>query len=221
MKKAFFFDMDGVLFDSMPNHSQAWDEVMREHGLDFTAKDSYQQEGRTGQDVIQSAIWRKEHRVATEEEIWTIYREKSNRFLQLGGAGPMRGVKEVLDYLVSQGKMLFIVTGSGQQSLFNELNEAFPNVFAREKMVTAFDVTKGKPDPEPYLKAWKKSGLEKSECCVIENAPLGIRAGKAAGLFTIGVNTGPLSDEELYDAGADVVLKDMAALLAYLIQVHI
>ena len=113
------------------------------------------------------------------------------------------------------------MTGSGQQTLFDELNEVFPNAFARERMVTALDVIKGKPDPEPYLRAWEKSGLEKSECCVIENAPMGIRAGKAAGLFTIGVNTGPLPDNDLYDAGADVVVKDMAALLAYFIQVHI
>lgn len=217
MKQAYFFDMDGVLFDSMPNHAQAWDDVMKKHGLDFTAQDCYRQEGRTGQDVIHHAIWQKEHREASEEEIWVIYKEKSDRFLELGGAGPMRGVKEVLDYLMAHGKKLYVVTGSGQQTLFDELNEVFPNAFARERMVTALDVTKGKPDPEPYLKAWEKTGLEKSECCVIENAPMGIRAGKAAGLFTIGVNTGPLPDKDLYDAGADIVVKDMAALLAYLV----
>ena len=216
MKQAYFFDMDGVLFDSMPNHSQAWDEVMRKYGLDFTARDCYLNEGRTGQDVIANAIWRKEHRQATEEEIWTIYKEKTARFHTLGGALPMKGVKEVIEWLQAQGKMLYVVTGSGQKSMFTMLEDSFPGVFIRERMVTALDVPYGKPRPEPYLKAWEKTGLAKSECCVIENAPMGIQAGKGAGLFTIAVNTGPLEDDVLWEAGADVVLKNMAQLLEYI-----
>ena len=89
MKKAFFFDMDGVLYDSMPNHSQAWDLVMRKHGLDFTAEDCYMQEGRTGQDVIREALEKNGIYDATDEEIWHIYKEKSDRFHELGGAPPM------------------------------------------------------------------------------------------------------------------------------------
>ncbi len=216
MFKAFFFDLDGVLFDSMPHHSQAWDEVMKKHQLDFTAQDCYRNEGRTGQDVIYHAILQKEHREASQEEIWAIYKEKTDHFYQLGGAGPIPNVKELLEYLVSQNKILYIVTGSGQQSLFDQIEETFPHVFVRERMVTALDVTKGKPDPEPYLKAWEKAGIDKSQCCVIENAPLGIRSAKAAGLFAIGVNTGPLPDKDLYDEGADLVFPDMKGLLQWL-----
>ena len=72
------------------------------------------------------------------------------------------------------------------------------------------------PDPEPYLKAWERSGFKKEECMVVENAPLGVRAAKAAGLYTFAVNTGPLPDEELWDEKADEVLPDMQALLARL-----
>lgn len=216
LKQAYFFDMDGVIFDSMPNHAQAWDIVMRKYGLDFTARDCYLQEGRTGQSVIHEAILKSEHREGSEEEIMAIYREKSAMFQTLGGADPMPGIREVLDYLTRKGCQVFIVTGSGQQTLFDTLEKHFPGVFTRERMVTAYDVKHGKPDPEPYLKAWEKSGLKKEECCVIENAPLGIRAGKGAGLFSIGVNTGPLDDADLLEAGADLVLPDMFALLQYL-----
>ena len=75
-------------------------------------------------------------------------------------------------------------------------------------------------DPEPYLKAWERCGFAKNECMVVENAPLGVRAGKAAELFTVAVNTGPLPDELLWNEKADVVVPNMAALLAWLQQLQ-
>ena len=208
--------MDGVLFDSMPNHAAAWEEVMSQHGLPFTAEDCYINEGRTGQDVIHEAILKYAHRDASDEEIWSIYHEKTAAFQRRGGAKPMHGVKQVLDFLKARGAQMWIVTGSGQKSLFDNIDSHFPGIFTRERMITAFDVSHGKPNPEPYLKAWERSGLPKEECCVIENAPLGIRASKAAGLYSIAVNTGPLADDLLRREGADQVFPDMAALLTFL-----
>ena len=216
MKQGFFFDMDGVLFDSMPNHAAAWEEVMLQHGLPFTAEDCYINEGRTGQDVIHEAILKYAHRDASDEEIWSIYHEKTAAFQRRGGAQPMHGVKQVLDFLKARDAQIWIVTGSGQKSLFDNIDSHFPGIFTRERMITAFDVSHGKPNPEPYLKAWERSGLPKEECCVIENAPLGIRAGRAAGLYSIAVNTGPLADDLLRREGADQVFPDMAALLTFL-----
>mgnify|MGYP004491849285 FL=1 len=94
--------MDGVLFDSMPNPAAAWEEVMSQHGLPFTAEDCYINEGRTGQDVIREAILKYEHRDASDEEVWSIYHEKSAAFQRRGGAGPMRGVRDVLAFLQTQ-----------------------------------------------------------------------------------------------------------------------
>jgi beta-phosphoglucomutase-like phosphatase (HAD superfamily) len=85
----------------------------------------------------------------------------------------------------------------------------------REQLITAYDVTHGKPHPEPYLKAWERSGFKKEECCVVENAPLGVRAAKSAGLFTIAVNTGILENERLSQEKADLVLPNMHALLQW------
>lgn len=215
--KAFFFDMDGVLFDSMPTHAAAWEEVMLRHGFNFRAQDAYINEGRTGQSVIYEAITTIEHREPTEEEIWDIYREKNEAFLRRGEPKPMRDVDRVLRLLQERQRAIWIVTGSGQKSLFARLERCFPGVFAPERMVTAYDVKHGKPDPEPYLKAWERSGYQKEQCCVIENAPLGVRAGKAAGLYTIAVNTGPLPDELLQREGADQVFPDMDALYQWLV----
>ena len=90
----------------------------------------------------------------------------------------------------------------------------FPSIFQRDRMITALDVTRGKPDPEPYLKAWERSGVAKEQCVVIENAPLGIRSGKAAGLTVYAVNTGILTKEDL--SQADQVFNNMTELLAFL-----
>ena len=61
--------MDGVLFNSMPNHAIAWEEVMKQHQLPFTAYDCYLNEGRTGESVIREAMWKARNRDATPDEI--------------------------------------------------------------------------------------------------------------------------------------------------------
>ncbi len=214
--KAFFFDQDGILYDSMPKHARAWAEVMQAHGFDFTEEDGFMNEGRTGQDVIREAIMELENREATEDEIWEIYEEKSKAFKALGEVEPVEGVVDVLRFLKKNKKEIWVVTGSGQASLFDNLNTKIGPFFDRQRMITAFDVTHGKPDPEPYLKAWDKSKYPKKDCCVIENAPLGVRSAKAAGLFTIAVNTGPLADIALWNEGADLVFPNMSELLDWL-----
>ena len=211
--KAVFFDMDGVIFDSMPRHAKAWSEAMALEGLPFSEYQVYLQEGRTGSGTVTDVFLAHGRGVPTEEDIKRIYANKSRIFDSCGDPIPMRGMTEVLDRVKSLGLEIYIVTGSGQASLLDTLNHYFPNTFCKEKMVTAFDVKKGKPDPEPYLMALEKSGLQADEAIVVENAPLGVRSAKGAGIFTVAVNTGILKDEDLWDAGADVVLPDMAALL--------
>lgn len=208
--------MDGVLFNSMPRHAAAWARVMQAHGFDFTEEDCFLNEGRTGQDVIHEAIVQSENREPSEDEVWEIYEEKSRAFKQLGEIEPIEGVLDVLRFLRKNKKQIWVVTGSAQASLLENLNTKIGPFFDRAQMITAFDVTHGKPDPEPYLKAWDKSKLPKMECCVIENAPLGVRSAKAAGLYTIAVNTGPLADVALWNEGADQVFPDMSALLEWL-----
>ena len=218
VKKAYFFDMDGVLFDSMPRHAVAWEEIMKRHGLPFTARDCYINEGRKGEAVIKEAFMTVLGREATQEEVKTIYGEKSAYYHQLikSATPTIPGVEEVLQWVKNSGSQIWVVTGSGMRTLLDSLNAVFPSIFQSDRMITAFDVVKGKPDPEPYLKAWERTGLSKEQCVVIENAPLGVRSGKAAGLTVYAVNTGILTREDLLEAGADHVFDSMAELLDYL-----
>ena len=220
LAKAYFFDMDGVLFDSMPRHAIAWEAVMKQHGLPFTAYDCYINEGRTGESVIREAFQKALGRDATQEEVKTIYAEKSAYYHQLlqTTTPTIPGVADVLQFVKEQGHQIWVVTGSGMRTLLDSLNEVFPSIFQQDQMITAFDVTQGKPHPEPYLKAWERSGLPKEQCLVIENAPLGVRSGKAAGLTVYAVNTGILKREDLLQAGADMVFDSMHELLQFLQQ---
>ncbi|MEY8686615.1 HAD family hydrolase [Bacteroides sp. AN502(2024)] len=210
--KAVLFDMDGVLFDSMPFHSEAWHKVMKSHGLTLSREEAYMHEGRTGASTINIVFQREWGREATQEEIESIYQEKSALFNSYPEAKPMPGTWELLQKVKRNGLIPMVVTGSGQLSLLERLEHNFPGMFHKELMVTAFDVKYGKPNPEPYLMALKKGGFKADEAVVVENAPLGVEAGHNAGIFTIAVNTGPLNGQVLLDAGADLLLPSMQAL---------
>ncbi len=210
--RAVLFDMDGVLFDSMRNHAQAWVRTAQAYGLEISENYVYMNEGRTGNGTINALAKRQLGRDATDEECGQIYALKSKIFNSLPEAKPMEGAAELLRALKEAGICIVLVTGSGQKSLLGKLEQAFPGIFTPEHMVTAFDVTLGKPHPEPYLMGLKKAGVAASEAIVVENAPLGIQAARAAGIFTLAVNTGPLADELLKDAGANIVLPSMQQL---------
>ncbi len=213
--KAVLFDMDGVLYDSMRFHARAWKEAADAHSLISSEEDFYLYEGRTGSSTIDELYMRTFRRKATDEEKRTIYREKSDLFSHYNDGEPMPGAAAVLEKAAASGLQRLVVTGSGQKSLIDKLEHAYPHCFAPEKMVTAFDVKYGKPDPEPYLMGLVKAGVSAHEAFVVENAPLGVRAGVAAGIFTIAVNTGPLADEVLWREGAGLLFPSMESLAAH------
>ena len=210
--RAVLFDMDGVLYDSMPSHAKAWHRAMAHFGYDLPEQEAYMHEGRTGASTINIVSRRQRGIEESEERIQEIYQVKSAYFNEYPPAQPMPGALELLRKLKAQGLKILIVTGSGQHSLLDRLNSDYPDIFRRELMVTAFDVKHGKPHPEPYLMGMEKGALRPDECIVVENAPLGIRAAKAAGIFTIAVNTGPLPNSVLLDEGADLLFPSMQAL---------
>ncbi|MDY2605696.1 MAG: HAD-IA family hydrolase [Alloprevotella sp.] len=210
--RAVLFDMDGVLFNSMPNHATSWVQTAQTFHLDMTPEEAYMHEGRTGADTINILMQRRYGRPATETEIEQIYAEKCRLFNACPTAGKMEGADMVLARVKAAGRTICVVTGSGQQSLLERLQTGYPGYFAPERIVSSKDVKQGKPNPEPYLRALEKTGLKPHEAIVVENAPLGVTAGVAAGILTIAVNTGPLPDSALTDLGADLLFPSMTLL---------
>ena len=210
--KAVLFDMDGVLYDSMPHHAIAWQRSMATFGIHMTEDDAYATEGARGIDTIRKMVLQQRGEEITLERAQEMYDEKTRQFHAMGEAKVMPGIRELMTQIHRQGLCIGVVTGSGQRPLIARLLTDFGEFLDEQHIVTAYDVTRGKPNPDPYLMGMKKAGVEPWQTVVIENAPLGVLAGVASRAFTIAVNTGPLPDEVLTSRGADLLFQQMTDL---------
>ena len=210
--RAVLFDMDGVLFDSMPYHADAWSRVMTDAGFVFSREDVYMNEGRTGADTINTASLAQFGKPATAEQIDALCKAKCAIFDTYPPTPRMPFALELVQKVKACGLTPMIVTGSGTPTLLDRIQSNFPGLFAEGHVISSFHVKRGKPYPDPYLLALERGGFAANEVIVVENAPLGVTAGVAAGLFTVAANTGPLKDEVLTQAGANLVFPSIEAL---------
>ncbi len=208
MLKAIIFDVDGVLVDSMPFQADAWVKTFKEVGITITREDIYELEGSNNQRLIKSIF----EKAGKKLEPWHLEQlsEKKREALEFDRIKPFEGMLDCLKELKRHFK-LAMVSGSHVDTVNQLVNKYFSNCF--EVVITGSDLERGKPDPDPYLKALEKLDLTKNECIVVENAPLGITAAKRAGLYCVAVAS-MLAPEKVEHA--DLVLKDHAALLDYL-----
>lgn len=204
--KVVLFDMDGVLYDSMPNHGIAWQRAMKEFGIHFTVEDSYATEGARGVDTIRKYAKAQLGKELTEKEAQKMYDLKAHYFHEMPEAKIFDGVTDLMKKIKDCGLKIGIVTGSAQRPLIERVTHDFGDFVSRDQITTAFDVKRGKPNPDPYLMGLKKAGnYAPSEGIVVENAPLGVRAGVAAGCYTVAINSGPLADSVLINEGANIL----------------
>ena len=213
--KAVLFDMDGVIYDSMGNHAVSWHDSMEDYGLKMPYEDAYRYEGMRGVETIKTLARQQWNEELSDEKAQEMYAHKSAAFAERVKTHPapvMPGIKELMQQIKADGLKICVVTGSGQHTLLDKLLSDFKGLLQEDLIVTAFDVTHGKPHPEPYQTGMRKCGVQPWETIVVENAPLGVRAAVAAQCFTIAVNTGPLPDESLVQEGADLIFPKMTAL---------
>jgi mannitol-1-/sugar-/sorbitol-6-phosphatase len=190
------FDMDGVLVDSTPAVARVWSYWAGQHGMD--AGDVVRRaHGRPSITTIRELLPDADHE-AENNEVERREIEDVEGVVAIPGATALLATLPAGSWTVvtSATKALAIVRiGAGGLPL-------------PEKFITADDITRGKPDPEPYLKGARLLGFEPKDCVVIEDAPAGIRAGKAAGARVIALRT-TAEDSELIRAGADWIVEDL------------
>lgn len=203
------FDMDGVLYDSMPNHAKAWHDSMAQYGVEMSMEEAYAYEGMRGYETIQLVAGRQWGREISEEESVEMYRVKSACYSACPVAPMMQGTYQLQQLMKQLGLRIGVVTGSGQPSLLERVQRDYHGLLSPEIFVTALNIKRGKPAPDPYLKGMEMAGSMPWQTIVVENAPLGVRAGVAAGCFTVAVNTGPLPDDILLREGADLLFHNM------------
>ncbi len=208
MLKAIIFDVDGVLVDSMFFQADAWAKAFKEIGITITREDIYELEGSNDARLIK-AIFEK---AGKEPESWHFEQlpERKREFLEFDEIKPFQGVLDCLDELKKHFR-LAMVSGSNVNTVTKIVGKFFPGYF--EVIINGSDLERGKPDPDPYLKAVEKLDVTKNECVVVENAPLGIIAAKRAGLYCVAVAS-MLEPEKIQHA--DLVLENHTALLDYL-----
>lgn len=217
---AALIDMDGTLYDSMPNHATAWHQLMSEISIESTVDEFFLYEGMTGAATINLLFNRAYGHDALPEEAEKLYKRKTEIFAALKPVKVMQGAQEMVNRIREAGLNTVLVTGSGQNTLLKRLDTDYPLAFPENRRITSRDVTHGKPDPEPFLKAMAKIGSKPVDSIAVDNAPIGVKSGSASGAFTIGVVTGPVPAQALYDAGADIVypsMEEMAERLPLLI----
>lgn len=204
--KVVLFDMDGVLYDSMPNHGIAWQRAMKEFGIHFTLEDSYATEGARGVDTIRKYAKTQLGKELSEDEAQRIYDVKARYFHEMPEAKVFDGVIDLMQKIKASGLKIGIVTGSAQLPLIERVTRNFGDFVSADQITTAYDVKRGKPNPDPYLMGLRKAGnYLPTEGIVVENAPLGVHAGAAAGCYTVAINSGTLADSVLLNEGADIL----------------
>jgi beta-phosphoglucomutase len=208
MLKAIIFDVDGVLVDSMYFQADAWAKAFKEVGITIVREDIYELEGSNDARLIKT-IFEKAGK-EPEPEHFEQLPERKREALEFDRIKPFEGILDCLDELKRHFK-LAMVSGSNRKTIGKIVDKFFPGYF--EVVINGSDLDRGKPDPDPYLKALEMLDLTRNECIVIENAPLGITAAKRAGLYCVAVAS-MLEPEKVQHA--DMVLEDHAALLDYL-----
>jgi beta-phosphoglucomutase len=194
--KAVLFDMDGIIVDSMPYHFISWFEALRKYNVRIAPSDIFAMEGAKWDKVIRYAF-KRDGLILTEKTAHKIFLDRQNLFAKYFKRYIFPEIIEIIKLLKNQGFLIGLVTGSSLE----EAKKMLPkNIYFLFRAKVSGDMIKrGKPYPDSYLLAAKKLNLSPKDCIVIENAPYGIKAAKAAGMHCIAIATS-LSKEYLSQA---------------------
>ena len=194
--RAVLWDLDGTLADSGDYHWRAWRDTMRAEGLDLTYQqflDSFGQKndrilaGWLGADTPAARV----QRIGDEKE--ALYRE----FARREGLVALPGAVEWVQRLHSAGWAQAIASSAPHANV-EVMLEAIGIRTLMDAVISAEDVTRGKPDPQVFQHAAERLGMSPAACIVVEDAAAGVEAGRRAGMKTVGVNARAPLDADLY-----------------------
>lgn len=196
---ALFFDLDGVLINSTPAVERVWRRWAIEHG--FNPEEAVARaHGRPSITTVREYLPHADHEAEN--------REVERREIEdLEGVVPLPGAAELLSTLPSDR---WTIVTSCTRALA-EVRIQAAGLPLPKKLITSSDITNGKPHPEPYLKAANLLAVDATNCIVLEDAPAGIRSGKAAGARVIAFKT-TAPDPALLAAGANWIVNNCADL---------
>jgi beta-phosphoglucomutase-like phosphatase (HAD superfamily) len=182
--RAYLFDCDGTIADSMPLHYLAWQGALAEWNCEFPEELFYAWGGLSVAEIVE----RLNQQQSLKMPVQDVLRKKERIYFD--SISKLKAVPEVLDQINSNyGRIPFaVVSGSVRESVTASL-ASLGLLEKFEVLVCAGDYTKSKPDPEPFLLAASRLGVPPESCLVFEDADLGIVAAKSAGMAAVKVPT--------------------------------
>ena len=184
--QAVAFDMDGLMFNTEDLYDDVGDTLLQRHGQRFTRELKLEMMGRPGQEAL--AIMKE--RCNLPQSVEELREQVKQIFSELlpGRIEMMPGLAALLDFL-EHNKIPKCVATSSHRQFATEALGSFDLEPRFEFVLTADDVQNGKPDPEVYLAAATRLGVQTEQLLVLEDSEIGSRAAVAAGAFTIAVPT--------------------------------
>ncbi|MGQ5638706.1 MULTISPECIES: HAD family hydrolase [unclassified Streptomyces] len=197
---ALLFDNDGTLVSSLDSVERCWTRWAKEYGISAEQFRRVALHGRPAAEIVADLLPARlvPEAVARVEQL-----EVDD--VPDGGVRLLPGTRDFLDALPADR---WAVVTSATRRLAEARLDAVG--ILPKTLIAADDVTRGKPDPEPYLLAARQLGVDPARCVVFEDAPAGLRAGRAAGMTTVALTTTHRAEE----LDADLVVQDLSALSA-------
>jgi membrane protein len=205
------FDIDGTLVDSNDFHVQAWLEVFRAAGHDFSAEIIHGQIGKGGDNLLPTLLpdLSEEEQDKIAERHGPTYRDK-----YMGQVRPFPGARDLLARGKEEGFTVALATSANPEELeyYIELLNAKDLI---DLTTSKGDVEATKPAPDIFAAAVDKAGIRPQEALVIGDTPYDVLAANRAGVQAIGLLSGGFPEEDLRAAGAIAIYRDAADLLAH------
>lgn len=205
--KAILFDFDGVIVDSMKLHAKSWQSTFKKHGMAIEENAVYGYEGMPSLEIA-TKLLEMVNKVPNISLVQQLVEHKRKHYATYPKPEVYRLVLDIINLVKSKGIKVGLVSGGSIDVIKRDILPL--RLENMDTVISGNDVSKGKPDPEPYLIAAERLGTKISECIVVENAPLGIIAAKSAGMKCIGIAT---TLDASFLNNADVVVNDHAELL--------
>lgn len=193
---AVLWDLDGTLADSGDYHWRSWRDTLRLEGMDLGYQQFLDSFGQKNDRILRhwlgpDASAETIGRIADAKE--SLYRE----FARNEGLVALPGAVEWVRRLHAEGWAQAIASSAPRANV-EVMLEAIGVAAVMDAVVSAEDVTRGKPDPQVFLRAAERLGVAPDACIVVEDAAAGVEAGRRAGMKTIGVNAGATLAADLY-----------------------
>ena len=206
MMKGAIFDLDGTLVYSVGLHAEAWKKLFLTQEITLTDEELREQSGMKNLTFIKNVLERRGISGLDQTSLSEQKDEMVLTLLKTKPASVFPGARQLLELLRSKCIKLALATSASRETALI-LGKEVIGFF--DYLIFSGDVTRGKPDPEIFLKAAEGLGLTSNECIVFEDAESGVEAAKRGGFFCIAKDNGPGQDLSKADQIIDSYEPDM------------